>query len=130
MFEVSIKYYCWDLDDHSYEIELSDYPSISFFDKKILLHKRRLTGLEIFNIYAYLETIDYRINRDEFYPSPICPHIEKRLRIRSKTLKAEFLWDNGDQFDVSHTVLNELTDYIENILTLEEMGIDRPPPLE
>jgi hypothetical protein len=130
MFEVSIKYYCWNLDHHSYEIELFDYPSISFLDKKTLLHKRRLTGLEIFNIYSFLEAIDYRIKRDEFYPSPICPHIEKRLRIRSKTLKAEFTWDNGEQFDVSHSALNELTDYIEDILTLEEMGIDRPIPLE
>jgi hypothetical protein len=133
MLKVSIKYYCWDLDDHSYEIELSDYPSISFLDKKKLLHRRRLTNLEIFTIYNFLETIDYRINRDEYYPSLICPHIEKRLKIKSKTLKAEFLWDNGDWGDEekkSHTVLNELTDYIEAMLTLEEMGIERPPPLE
>ncbi len=119
--------------DHSYEIELSDYPSISFLDKKKLLHRRRLTGLEIFTIYNFLETIDYRINRDEYYPSPICPHIEKRLKIQSKTLKAEFLWDNGDWGDQekkSHTVLNELTEYIETMLTFEEMGIERLPPLE
>jgi hypothetical protein len=130
MLKVSIKYYCWDLDKHSYEIELSDYPSISFLHKKTLLHKRRLTGLEIFTIYGYLETIDYRIKRDDFFPSLICPHIEKRLRIRSETLKAEFTWDNGGQFDVSHLALNGLTDYIEDILTLEEMGIERPQPLE
>ena len=130
MLNVKVKYYCWDLDDHSYEIMLSDSSSISFFHKKDLLHKRRLTGLETFTIYNFLESIDYRINRDEFYPSIICPHIEKRLQIKSKTLKVDFIWDNGDQFDVSHSALNKLTDYIEDILTLEEMGLDRPPPLE
>lgn len=130
MLKVHVKYYFCELTNHSYEIELSDYPSISFMDKRTLLHKRRLTGLEIFNIYSYLENINYRISRDEFYPSLVCPHIEKRLRIRSRTLKAEFIWDNGGDFDVSHLALNKLTDYIEDILTLEEMGVDRPPPLE
>lgn len=130
MFEIDIKYYCWNLADHSYVILLSESSSISFLHKKNLLHRRQLTDLEIFTIYNFLESIDYRINRDEFYPSIICPHIKKRLRIKSKTIKVDFIWDNGDQFDVSHSALNKLTSYIEDILTLEEMGLDRPPPLE
>lgn len=119
--------------DHSYEIELSDYPSISFLDKKVLLHRRRLNDFEILKINDFLESIDYRINRDEFYSLRTHPHIEKRVKIQSKTLKAEFLWDNrdwGDEEKKSHSVLNELTDYIEGMLTLEEMGIERPEPLE
>lgn len=130
MLKLNIKYYCWNLAGYFYEIELSDYPAISFFDKKVLLHKRRLTGLEIFNINSYLESIDFRLNQDVFFPSPICPHIEKRLKINSKILKVEFIWDNGEQFESSHSALNGLTDYIQSILTLEEMGVKRPPPLE
>lgn len=132
-FKTKIIYLLDNSPEYIYKLELSEHSFISFSNESRLIFKRPLRDSELDAIYRLISQLRLPISKaqDEgLHLVKIRPHVENKLVIQSKTLNAEFLWDNSDEalLPLAYGYLKNLADYIEAILPLESIGVNRCIP--